>query len=76
MGFNFCNFLSYLAYTGYGDLCSNNKRAGCVELLSTIQWRVKPRFHVFGHVHEGTVHLYCFIFILFNLEILNNLILL
>ena len=28
-------------------------RAGCVELLSTLQTRVKPLFHIFGHVHEG-----------------------
>ncbi|KAI0224897.1 Metallophosphoesterase domain-containing protein 1 [Lamellibrachia satsuma] len=38
---------------GYGDLCSSGLRAGCVELLSTIQHRVRPKFHVFGHIHEG-----------------------
>lgn len=25
----------------------------CVELLTTVQQRVKPKYHVFGHVHEG-----------------------
>ncbi|XP_055625098.1 UPF0046 protein C25E10.12 [Toxorhynchites rutilus septentrionalis] len=38
---------------GHGDLCCSGVRAGCVELLSTVQQRVKPRYHVFGHVHEG-----------------------
>lgn len=38
---------------GYGDLCSSQLRAGCSELLSTIQQRVKPLVHVFGHIHEG-----------------------
>lgn len=36
-----------------GDLCCTNVRAGCVELLTTVQQRVKPKYHVFGHVHEG-----------------------
>ena len=27
--------------------------AGCVDLLHTIQTRVKPKYHVFGHIHEG-----------------------
>ncbi|XP_063235415.1 UPF0046 protein C25E10.12 isoform X2 [Bacillus rossius redtenbacheri] len=38
---------------GYGDLCCSGVRAGCVELLATVQQRVRPRYHVFGHVHEG-----------------------
>lgn len=38
---------------GYGDLCHTGIRAGCVELLSTIQQRVKPKYHIFGHIHEG-----------------------
>lgn len=38
---------------GHGDLCCSGVRAGCVELLSTVQKRVKPKYHVFGHVHEG-----------------------
>jgi Icc-related predicted phosphoesterase len=38
---------------GYGDLCSSQLRAGCSELLSTIQQRVKPFLHVFGHIHEA-----------------------
>lgn len=38
---------------GYGDLCCSGVRAGCVELLTTVQQRVKPKYHVFGHIHEG-----------------------
>lgn len=38
---------------GHGDLCCSGVRAGCVELLQTIQKRVKPKYHVFGHIHEG-----------------------
>ena len=38
---------------GHGDMCIHGGRAGCVELLATIQKRVKPKVHVFGHIHEG-----------------------
>ncbi|GLH00195.1 hypothetical protein R5R35_000044 [Gryllus longicercus] len=38
---------------GHGDLCCTGVRAGCVELLSTVQQRVRPKYHVFGHIHEG-----------------------
>jgi len=38
---------------GHGDLCCTGIRAGCVELLTTVQQRVKPKYHVFGHIHEG-----------------------
>lgn len=38
---------------GHGDLCQHGGRAGCVNLLQTVQERVKPRYHVFGHIHEG-----------------------
>uniref|UniRef100_A0A0A9WR64 Metallophosphoesterase domain-containing protein 1 n=1 Tax=Lygus hesperus TaxID=30085 RepID=A0A0A9WR64_LYGHE len=38
---------------GHGDLCLSGVRAGCVELLSVVQKRVKPKYHVFGHIHEG-----------------------
>lgn len=40
---------------GHGDLCYSGIRAGCVELLSTVQNRVKPKYHIFGHVHEGII---------------------
>lgn len=38
---------------GFGDLTVSGIRAGCVELLSTIQKRIKPRYSVFGHIHEA-----------------------
>lgn len=38
---------------GFNDLCCSGVRAGCVELLTTVQKRVKPIYHIFGHVHES-----------------------
>jgi hypothetical protein len=38
---------------GHGDECVSGQRAGCVDLLYEIQHRIKPKFHVFGHIHEG-----------------------
>lgn len=45
--------LSHSPPLGYGDLACSGVRAGCVELLATVQERVKPKYHVFGHIHEG-----------------------
>jgi Icc-related predicted phosphoesterase len=39
---------------GRGDECHpGGKRAGCEDLLHTVQTRVRPQVHAFGHVHEG-----------------------
>jgi Icc-related predicted phosphoesterase len=38
---------------GYGDLCNSGARAGCADLLHHIMYRIQPRLHVFGHIHEG-----------------------
>ncbi|XP_013381694.1 metallophosphoesterase MPPED2 [Lingula anatina] len=38
---------------GHGDICFDGLRTGCVELLSVIQNRVQPKYHIFGHIHEG-----------------------
>lgn len=38
---------------GHGDLTCSGVRAGCVDLLETVRSRVQPRYHVFGHIHEG-----------------------
>lgn len=38
---------------GHGDLCASGVRAGCVDLLLEIQNRIRPKLHVFGHIHEG-----------------------
>ena len=40
---------------GHGDECEGGHRAGCVDLLAEVQNRIKPKYHVFGHVHEGSV---------------------
>ena len=34
------------------DLTNNNERAGCEELANAVK-QIKPKFHVFGHIHEG-----------------------
>ncbi|KAJ7388743.1 hypothetical protein OS493_035853 [Desmophyllum pertusum] len=38
---------------GHGDRTISSVRAGCLNLLHTVQSRVKPKYHVFGHIHEG-----------------------
>lgn len=38
---------------GIGDFCVSGKSAGCRELLSEVQNRIKPILHVFGHIHEA-----------------------
>lgn len=37
---------------GHGDETAVGTRVGCEDLLTTIM-RTRPRFHVFGHIHEG-----------------------
>ena len=37
---------------GVGDRTTNGDAAGCVDLLQAVH-RVKPKLHVFGHIHEG-----------------------
>lgn len=37
---------------GRNDLCISGKRAGCVDLLHEIQQRIRPKVHIFGHIHE------------------------
>lgn len=38
---------------GFGDLTFRGERAGCVDLLREVQTRVRPRYVVYGHIHEG-----------------------
>lgn len=38
---------------GVGDLCNSGVRAGCADLLHQIMYRIQPRVHVFGHIHEA-----------------------
>ncbi len=37
---------------GRGDYCSSKNRAGCLDLLRKVQHEIKPRIHIFGHIHE------------------------
>ncbi|GMF13278.1 unnamed protein product [Phytophthora lilii] len=37
---------------GHGDLVGY-QRVGCADLLKEVEHRVRPKLHVFGHVHEG-----------------------
>ncbi|CCD65658.1 UPF0046 protein C25E10.12 [Caenorhabditis elegans] len=41
---------------GHGDFNAWDKMdgilCGCAELLNTVEQRVKPKYHVFGHVHQ------------------------
>ena len=36
---------------GFGDKCDDGERVGCEDLLRHLS-RVKPRLHLFGHIHE------------------------
>lgn len=36
---------------GYGDLV-NGESVGCIDLLNALD-RVRPRVHIYGHIHEG-----------------------
>ena len=38
---------------GFRDKTLLGEHAGCEELLKVIRERVQPRYHVFGHIHEG-----------------------
>lgn len=39
---------------GHGDILKGgSERSGCVDLLMEIQKRVRPKYHIFGHIHEG-----------------------
>ncbi|KAH3884570.1 metallophosphoesterase MPPED2-like [Dreissena polymorpha] len=47
--------LTHMPPLGYGDNIREifQKHVGCVDLLKTVQTRVKPAYHVYGHIHEG-----------------------
>ena len=38
------------------DMNRGGVKAGCKDLYETVSDRVKPRIHVFGHIHEGAGH--------------------
>ena len=35
------------------DRCYDGYHAGCEDLLKEIKTRIKPKAHIFGHIHEG-----------------------
>lgn len=60
------NFWSYWGFkttnmcvcVGFRDWVPKElQRVGCVELLNTVQKRVRPKLHAFGGIHEGTEYM-------------------
>jgi len=37
---------------GHGDRTSDGRHEGCDDLLAAVE-RIKPRYHLFGHIHEA-----------------------
>ena len=37
---------------GFGDKTARQEEVGCEDLLEAVQ-RIKPKYHVFGHIHEA-----------------------
>jgi Icc-related predicted phosphoesterase len=37
---------------GHGDMTMRGEAVGCKDLLEVVE-EVKPRLHIFGHIHEG-----------------------
>jgi Icc-related predicted phosphoesterase len=37
---------------GHGDLTSRGERAGCADLFDRVG-ELRPKYHLFGHIHEG-----------------------
>ncbi|VBB29111.1 unnamed protein product [Acanthocheilonema viteae] len=38
---------------GHGDMLAKGLHVGCVELLNSVVKRIRPKYHVFGHIHSG-----------------------
>ena len=38
---------------GFGDMTSGRNNVGCKDLYEQVSTRIKPKFHIFGHIHEG-----------------------
>ncbi|GFN83612.1 metallophosphoesterase mpped2 [Plakobranchus ocellatus] len=45
--------LSHGPPLGFGDFTLRRKHVGCVELLNSVTKRIKPKYVVSGHIHEG-----------------------
>ena len=40
-------------FSGFGDFIIRKKHVGCVELLNSVTKRIKPKYVISGHIHEG-----------------------
>ena len=38
--------------SGQGDECVSENKGGCLDLRKRVA-KVEPKYHVFGHIHEG-----------------------
>ncbi len=38
---------------GHGDRVERGELVGCRDLLEVIEERVRPKYHIFGHIHEA-----------------------
>ncbi|VDN03329.1 unnamed protein product [Thelazia callipaeda] len=38
---------------GHGDVLPSGLHIGCVELLNSVVKRIRPKYHVFAHIHAG-----------------------
>ncbi|EJW79678.1 Ser/Thr protein phosphatase [Wuchereria bancrofti] len=38
---------------GHGDILPTGEHVGCVELLNSVVKRIRPKYHIFGHIHSG-----------------------
>ena len=38
---------------GFGDILESGEHVGCADLLDQVQHRIKPKIHIFGHIHDG-----------------------
>uniref|UniRef100_A0A7E4ZX27 Metallophos domain-containing protein n=1 Tax=Panagrellus redivivus TaxID=6233 RepID=A0A7E4ZX27_PANRE len=45
--------LTHTPPLGHSDLFKGVEHWGCADLLDTVEQRVKPAYHIFGHVHEN-----------------------
>lgn len=55
----------------FGKLDFVNRNVGCEELMSIVE-SIKPKIHVFGHIHEGAGYVFNGSTHFFNVSVLNE----
>lgn len=61
------NSIDCIVPSGFRDWVPKElQRVGCVELLNTVQRRVRPKLHVFGGIHEGKEQYYSLLHLRFQ----------